>query len=74
MVDNIFGNEFKNYGIQSPCKDCEKRQIGCHAACRAYQEYKQHHDAVKADAYKKERMNKPNSYIDGTMFKKGIKK
>ena len=26
--------------VHNPCKDCEKRTVGCHAACEEYKEYK----------------------------------
>lgn len=25
--------------IISPCKDCDKRQVGCHGSCEEYTEY-----------------------------------
>lgn len=25
--------------INSPCKDCEEREIGCHSVCEKYQDY-----------------------------------
>ena len=27
--------------LRAPCKQCEKRQIGCHKHCRDYQEYRE---------------------------------
>lgn len=24
---------------ESPCLDCKKRRVGCHATCKAYKEY-----------------------------------
>lgn len=30
---------------KAPCKGCEDREIGCHAWCKKYQEYRQEMDA-----------------------------
>lgn len=29
--------------VQSSCKDCKNRTIGCHATCEAYKKYKEEH-------------------------------
>lgn len=34
--------------IDAPCQNCEKREVGCHAACDAYKAYK-----VEAAAFNK---------------------
>lgn len=31
----------KIYNGVSPCKGCEKRQVGCHSTCAEYAEWKQ---------------------------------
>lgn len=28
------------FGISSPCKDCIKREVGCHSRCTDYIEYR----------------------------------
>lgn len=28
------------FGISSPCKECIKREVGCHSQCTDYLEYK----------------------------------
>lgn len=28
------------FGITSPCKECIKREVGCHSQCADYLEYK----------------------------------
>lgn len=43
--------------LESPCKDCGNREVGCHAKCKAYQEfaadrkevYQQRYEAVVLD-------------------------
>lgn len=30
----------------APCKDCEKRELGCHSKCEKYKEYRKQHDAL----------------------------
>lgn len=44
-----------------PCKDCEKRTVGCHAHCEAYQAFA----AAKRDEYaKRAMMNTLDTYSD----------
>ncbi|MBR2869810.1 MAG: hypothetical protein IKB98_00300 [Clostridia bacterium] len=31
----------KIYGGVCPCKECNKRQVGCHSTCTLYTEWKQ---------------------------------
>ena len=33
----------------TPCKDCEVRHIGCHAACRVYAEWRTEHLKRRAE-------------------------
>lgn len=38
-----------NYGTQAkcyPCKDCEKREVGCHSNCKAYLEVKEYNEMI----------------------------
>ena len=45
--------------MKAPCKNCEKRYIGCHGRCEKYLKYKQwnegrlheHHLSLDADQY-----------------------
>lgn len=46
---------FEFYGIQSPCKDCQKRHAGCHSECKEYAEYKAEHEKRKAEVEQKKR-------------------
>lgn len=32
-----------------PCKGCENREVGCHAACEAYQTYRKAKDKLNAE-------------------------
>lgn len=36
------------HGVDSCCKDCRERAIGCHGACERYREYKARLEAEKA--------------------------
>lgn len=41
--------------IKPPCKDCDRREIGCHSHCKEYKEYRRLIDARKeAEKSKKE--------------------
>lgn len=33
--------------VQSPCRNCENRHMGCHGQCERYNEYKIRHDEVQ---------------------------
>lgn len=37
--------------VQSPCKGCDKRAVGCHADCAAYRAFRADADAFKAGKY-----------------------
>ena len=32
---------------KSPCKNCDKRQVGCHSSCEEYIAFKKYLDEVK---------------------------
>lgn len=32
-----------------PCKGCEKREVGCHSVCEAYQTYRKAKDKLNAE-------------------------
>lgn len=34
--------------IQSPCRRCEKREVGCHGRCEAYLAYQEENNRYKA--------------------------
>ena len=40
----------------TPCKDCDKRYVGCHSTCEDYISFakkkKKENDAIKAERYK----------------------
>lgn len=50
------GNRFEfggvHRGMQSPCKDCGRRVVGCHSACDDYSAYKQELTLYKAEESK----------------------
>lgn len=33
----------------APCKDCEKRHVGCHDTCEAYQKYHAEREAIRKE-------------------------
>lgn len=38
--------------MKTPCKDCEKRHVGCHGRCEKYQEYyKANQERLKQKAH-----------------------
>lgn len=37
--------------IASPCKDCGRREIGCHSSCEAYIEYAKERAAARKARY-----------------------
>lgn len=47
--------------MNAPCKDCEKRTVGCHGHCEAYQAF----TAAKQEEYaKRAKMQAVNDYSD----------
>ena len=34
--------------MSAPCKNCEKRTLGCHSSCKDYMEYKAEVERIKA--------------------------
>ncbi len=44
--------------MKCPCKDCERRSVGCHGKCDDYKEWKNKHDAVR----QKERQERQNQF------------
>lgn len=39
--------------LKHSCKGCEKRHVGCHSECEAYQKYRESLDRYNDYAYKK---------------------
>lgn len=42
--------------MKAPCKDCNKRYVGCHGRCEKYQEY------YKANQQRLDEIKKANEY------------
>ena len=32
--------------VNSPCKDCQKREVGCHSTCEVYTTFRKEREAV----------------------------
>lgn len=47
--------------MKNPCKDCEKRKLGCHGFCQEYQAWKAELDEVNRKRYaeKENQFNNP---------------
>lgn len=43
--------------IQSPCKDCESRTIGCHCSCEKYKAFRAKMDKLREAADERVRIN-----------------
>lgn len=55
--------------MSGPCKNCEKRVLGCHATCENYNEYKLKNEELK----KKKFLDKGvNNYIYDERAKRAI--
>jgi hypothetical protein len=46
----------------SPCKGCEKRTVGCHSSCEAYQNAKEEH-RVNNEVYRRENQGGLDAFI-----------
>ena len=66
------------YGLSVPCKDCERREVGCHSKCSDYTAYLEKLNAVKelvnkdrelmnlmSDKYRGRHKPKPTNSIRG---------
>lgn len=38
-----------------PCRDCEKRNIGCHSKCSLYKEWAKENEKLRHERYEKTR-------------------
>ena len=34
--------------VAYPCKDCQKREVGCHSKCKGYLQKREEQDAINA--------------------------
>lgn len=50
-----------NLTFPSPCKGCEKREVGCHSSCKAYLDAKEEHK-VAVDAFHREHQGEIDAY------------
>lgn len=48
--------------LQPPCKDCEKRHVGCHSSCEDYKMY--HDENVKLQEQRAEFRRKIEDYYE----------
>lgn len=39
--------------MKPPCKDCAKREIGCHAVCESYIKFNQQQEQIRHERYLK---------------------
>ena len=39
----------------TPCRDCEKRQVGCHSSCEEYKAYAARLERIRAAKFEKNR-------------------
>lgn len=52
---------FVHYGEKAPCKDCEKREEGCHSRCEAYKGWRARRDEhIESEQKKKRGKNIPH--------------
>lgn len=62
------GDMVVNTGV--PCRDCEKRQVGCHGKCEAYQHYAAGREAIREE---KARKNEAEGYTRNCIRARKIK-
>lgn len=53
-----------------PCKDCTKRQLGCHSTCKDYIEWNKAHLKEKARLQEKERLDNASISMDESISRK----
>lgn len=50
--------------MNAPCKDCEKRAIGCHGTCPDYIKFRKERDEMNAKArFTKENLPNPKQWV-----------
>lgn len=56
MVRNSYFNDhgFNKNRYKNPCKDCEKRHVGCHGTCDDYKSWSLKEQTYKLEMRKKE--------------------
>ena len=52
---------------KTPCIECADREVGCHAKCQAYKEWKEHHEAERQKCIEEKRIR--HEYAD---YKKNV--
>ncbi len=50
---------------KAPCKDCQNRQVGCHAGCAPYAEFRS-----RVDEFNRQRRIATKSYVDEFITKR----
>jgi len=53
-----------NWKLQSPCKDCQSRFVGCHSSCVKYIDYKQASIVKNAEVRQKKKEMRGGEYTD----------
>ena len=59
---------FGNSNVKGPCKDCERRSVGCHATCEDYNFYRKHVDDARAKRLE-QITNKYDKYLYRDVYK-----
>ena len=53
-----------NWKLQSPCKDCQDRFVGCHSSCVKYIDYKQASIIKNEEVRQRKKEVKHEEYTD----------
>ena len=53
-----------NWKLQSPCKDCSDRFVGCHSSCVKYIDYQQASSVRNREIHKKKKELNSGEYTD----------
>ena len=70
-------HKFELTPLEAPCRNCNKRHIGCHSECKAYIDYNKDNEAIRAKKLKRIMegdafyFNKLNRFSD--LRKNGVK-
>ena len=57
-------------GEHAPCKECQKRFVGCHSQCATYMDYKQRREADRLERQKLREASEAK--YEGTLRRKGV--